>query len=100
MRNFIIIAKTYEQFVRCCNQNRLSVKTTPHITSAVQIARIRGAVEPIFFGDFWNLPGYPEMEIAMRVKGIQVNGQYINQAKAVFYQKQQQRKTKKVLKGS
>lgn len=74
----IIIAKTYEQFVRCCNQNRLSPRTTPHITSPVQLYRIKGAVQPIFFGDFWNLPGYDQLEIAMKIKGIKVQGRRID----------------------
>ena len=74
----IVIAKTYEQFVRCCNQKRLSTRTTPHITSAVQIVRISGAVEPVLLGDFWNLPGYHELETAMRVKGIIAKGQRVN----------------------
>ena len=57
---------------------RLSTRTTPHVTSAIHVARITGVVEPIFTGDFWNIPGYDQLELALRVKGILVKGQRVD----------------------
>lgn len=73
----VVIAKTHEQFVHCCQQKLLRTSTTPHITTVSQILNFREALEPIFFGDFWNLPGYEEMERALKARGIKVRGQKI-----------------------
>lgn len=74
----IVIAKTYEQYVRCCHQKNLNMRYVQHVTTAAQIEKLHSSVEPIFFGDFWNLPGYAQLEMAMRNKGIKVRGQFIS----------------------
>lgn len=73
----IIVTKTWEQYVRCCHQNCWRVGVVPWINSVEAVHKIDRPVEPVFFGDFWNLPGYDLMERAMKSKGIKVNGQYV-----------------------
>lgn len=73
----VIIAGSYEEYVRCCHQNCLRVDATPFITKPGQIEDIRGPVEPIYFGKFWENPALEDIERVMHSRGIKVKGQYI-----------------------
>ncbi len=73
----IVIAKTYEQYIHCCHQACLNQKEVPFINRVEQINALRGSVEPIFFGDYWNNPAYPDIERAMKARGIKVKGKYV-----------------------
>lgn len=74
----IIIAGTFEQFIRCCHQKNLNPKYVPYITSPTQVEQISGSVEPIYFGTFWENPNLKEIERVMKSKGIRVKDQYVD----------------------
>ncbi len=74
----VIFAENYEQYIRCCHHNNLNPKYVPFITSINQIEEIRESISPVYFGAFWEHPGYKDMERAMKSKGINVGGKRIN----------------------
>lgn len=73
----IIIAKSYEDYIRCCHRNCLNPKEVPHITEVSQLEKIHESVEPIFFGVQEDTPKYHELVRIMRSKGIRAQGKYI-----------------------
>lgn len=70
----IIIAPTYEDYVRCCHQNSLRLGVVPHIMTPTDVEKINDKVEPIYFGKFWEMPGIKAIEQMMKAKGILVRG--------------------------
>lgn len=73
----VIIASTYEDYRRCCDQRCLNHKEVPWITEPAQIEKIHESVQPIYFGAVEDTPKYREIERIMRSKGILVKGQHI-----------------------
>lgn len=73
----IIIANSYEDYIRCCHRNCLNPKEVPLITEASQIEQIHESVEPIYFGAVEDTPKYREIERIMRSKGIKVKGKNV-----------------------
>jgi hypothetical protein len=70
----VIIAGNYEQYIRCCHQKCLNPKEVPFITEPSQIEMLNCAVNPIYFGTFYDNPKYNEIERLMKSKGIRADG--------------------------
>jgi len=73
----VIIAGSYDQYLRCLKENNLKRDHVPYIRVPSHIERITESVEPIYYGTFYQNPALDEIERVMRSKGIKVRGEYI-----------------------
>lgn len=66
----IVIAETYEHYLRACAQWNWRVDSIPYINSVGELLRYPGPYEPIFLGKYWENPQYQLIERAMKSRGI------------------------------